>query len=84
MNSLLSHGSIFFILLTGTVASLVPYFFFYSSHTFSIMEKKIVLDFVERLLSRSLATELDVVDIGDNKEISNLFLSVFTFNFFLV
>jgi hypothetical protein len=48
------------------------------------MEKKIVLDFVERLLSRSLATELDVVDIGDNKEISNLFLSVFTFNFFLV
>jgi hypothetical protein len=48
------------------------------------MEKKIVLDFVERLLSRSLATELDVVDIGDNKEISNLFLSVFAFNFFLV
>jgi hypothetical protein len=39
---------------------------------------------VGRLLSRSLATELDVVDIGDNKEISNLFLSVFTFNFFLV
>jgi hypothetical protein len=48
------------------------------------MEKKIVLDFVERLLSRSLATELDVVDIGDNMEISNLFLSVFAFNFFLV
>jgi hypothetical protein len=36
------------------------------------MEKKIVLDFVERLLSRSLATELDVVDIGDNKEIKKL------------
>jgi hypothetical protein len=31
------------------------------------MEMKIVLDFVERLLSRSLPTELDVIDMGDNK-----------------
>jgi hypothetical protein len=48
-------------LLTGTVVSLVAYFS-YSSHTFSMMEKKVVLDFVESLLSRLLPTDFDVID----------------------